>query len=327
MSSDFEKMPYPAVLVTGCGGDIGYGIGRIFKMSGICKKAIGCDMQGQHPGIFVFDECDTVKRVDSPDYEQSVAEVVKRHSVGLIIPASEPELRFLLAQGLPSSFAGVPIITASKTAMEVGFDKLDTARFLASVGLNSPWTKVVSEGMPEEYPCIIKSRFGAGGKDFMRVDDEDIASYLSRKRPGDIWQEYLGPDDEEYTCGLYRTKVGEVRTIVIKRQLKNGITYSGLVASVPAIEGDLVKLAHVLELRGSINVQLRLTNRGHVIFEINPRFSSTLVFRHMMGFEDVVWSIREMAGMNIGDYKAPPTGTAVYRMSQEAISPPRQSGA
>lgn len=317
-------MPYPVVLVTGCGGDIGCGIGRIFKMSGICKKAIGCDILDEHSGIFVFDECDTVKRVDSQDYEQSVADVVKRHSIGLIIPASEPELRYLLSRGLPASFAGVPIITASKTAMEVGFDKLATARFLASAGLNSPWTKVVGDGMPEEYPCIIKSRFGAGGKDFMMVDDEDIARYLSRKRPGDIWQEYLGPDNEEYTCGLYRTNADEVRTIVINRQLRNGSTYSGHVAFVPSIEADLVKLAKALDLKGSINVQLRLTKKGPVVFEINPRFSSTLVFRHMMGFQDVVWSIREMSGKSIGEYKAPPTGTAIYRLTQEAVAPPRE---
>ena len=70
----------------------------------------------------------------------------------------------------------------------------------------------------------------------------------------------------------------------------------------PAISKLLHQLAVLLDLRGSINVQLRLVNRTPMIFEINPRFSSTVLFRHMMGFEDVIWSIQDKLEMSIDTY-------------------------
>jgi len=56
-----------------------------------------------------------------------------------------------------------------------------------------------------------------------------------------------------------------------------------------------------------------------VIFEINPRFSSTVMFRHLLGFKDLIWSINEIAGKEVGDYIPPRAGTRFYRSSQEVI--------
>jgi carbamoyl-phosphate synthase large subunit len=56
-----------------------------------------------------------------------------------------------------------------------------------------------------------------------------------------------------------------------------------------------------------------------VIFEINPRFSSTVMFRHLLGFKDLIWSINEIAGKAIEDYIPPQFGTKFYRASQEVI--------
>ena len=55
-----------------------------------------------------------------------------------------------------------------------------------------------------------------------------------------------------------------------------------------------MKLGNVnLNLNGSINIQLRLTKNGPRVFEINPRFSSTALMRHRIGFSDVLWAIDE----------------------------------
>jgi carbamoyl-phosphate synthase large subunit len=43
---------------------------------------------------------------------------------------------------------------------------------------------------------------------------------------------------------------------------------------------------------GPANVQLRVTARGPVVFEINPRFSSTTSARPLFGYNDVEMSIR-----------------------------------
>src|SRR3546814_6554984 len=60
-----------------------------------------------------------------------------------------------------------------------------------------------------------------------------------------------------------------------------------------AIESLCATVARALDLRGSINIQLRLGSRGPMIFEINHRFSSTVVFRHRLDFSDLLWSLQE----------------------------------
>lgn len=311
-------MDFSTILVTGCGGDIGSGIGRILSSSGTASRLIGCDVHTDHPGTLIFDTCETVERAGHPDYFDSMERIVREHGVELIIPTAEPELRFLARSGIFQSLADIPLIMASSMAVTIGYDKLLTADFLRNANLPFPWTCPVESGYPPQLPCIIKDRLGAGSKHVAVVEEEMVSLYLD-KRPGYIWQEYLTPDDEEYTCGLYRTLAGEVRTLSFKRKLQGGFTGSGVVVENNEINQLLHRLAEALDLHGSINVQLRLCERGAVIFEINPRFSSTVVFRHHLGFKDLIWSVEEKAGRTPEKYCAPTPGTRIYRGSHEYI--------
>ena len=58
-------------------------------------------------------------------------------------------------------------------------------------------------------------------------------------------------------------------------------------------------IAEGLDLRGSMNIQLRLTDKGPRVFEINPRFSSTVLMRHRIGFSDVLWALEEAEGKSV----------------------------
>ena len=311
-------MVFENIIVTGCGGDIGINIGRILKISNVSNRVIGCDINEEHGGSVFFDVFEIVERADSKFYIESLLNVCKKYSVDLIIPTSEPELRFFLNEDIIGSLDGTPVLIVNKKTLTIGFDKALTSDFLKSSGLSYPWTTLVSEGMPKAFPCIIKKRYGSGSKEIMVVDEE-VVDYYSTKRPDDLWQEYLSPDDQEYTCGLYRSKAGEIRTIILKRRLDGSLTDYGEDRENMEIEVMLNWLAELLDLQGSINPQLRLTERGPVMFEINPRFSSTVMFRHLLGFKDLLWSINEIAGRPIEDYIPPKIGTRFYRASQEVI--------
>jgi carbamoyl-phosphate synthase large subunit len=311
-------MSFENIVVTGCGGDIGISIGRILKISNVSNRVIGCDINEEHGGSAFFDVFEIVERTDSKFYIERLLNVCKKYSVDLIIPTSEPELRFFLNEDIVGTLDGTPVLGVNKKALTIGFDKVLTSDFLKYSGLSYPWTILVSKGMPKEFPCIIKGRYGAGSREIVVVEEE-VVDYYATKRPDDLWQEYLRPDDQEYTCGVYRSKTGEIRTIILKRRLDGSLTVYGEVRENMEIEAMLNRLAEILDLRGSINPQLRLTERGPVIFEINPRFSSTVMFRHLLGFKDLLWSINEIAGKVIGDYMPPRAGTRFYRASQEVI--------
>lgn len=307
-----------SVLVTGCGGDIGMGVGRILKDIFPSKKLVGADISDDHPGAFIFDSCVTLPRADSPQYLEALREVVREHKIECIIPIAEGEIRFLQQAAL-REIDRVPLILANDTALNVGLDKLATNDFLRTHDLPYPWTRVVKDGPPRELPCIIKSRFGRGSRGVFTVDKESV-EFLTRTRSEDIWQEFLSSGEDEYTCGVYGCMSKEVRTIIMRRKLGGGLTVSGQVVENESIRLVLEKLATYLELRGSINVQLRLTKRGPMIFEINPRFSSTVVFRHKLGFKDVLWSLEERAGTPASVYTRPKAGTRFYKGYTEYIS-------
>ena len=68
-----------------------------------------------------------------------------------------------------------------------------------------------------------------------------------------------------------------------------------------------------------MNIQLRLTDDGPIVFEINPRLSSTLVFRDMLGFKDLEWWIQSKTKQKISSYNKPKAGTLFYRGISEYI--------
>jgi carbamoyl-phosphate synthase large subunit len=308
------------ILVTGIAGDIGSGIGRILRDSGFATKLIGCDIHDQHMGQIIFDTCKVVPKVNKEDYIERLLKIAKEFDVDAIVPTSEPELRFFAKQGLSQHINGFSLIMANLKALNMGFDKLKTADFLAKHNLQFPWTTTVAENEPKEFPCIMKSRFGAGGQEVRLIDGPEFVPVYQKLFPDHIWQECVGTVDEEYTCGLYRSITSEIRTIVFRRRLSAGTTSYGEIVSNQEIVRLCLAIAEAVDLNGSINIQLRLTSRGPIVFEINPRFSSTVVFRHKLGFEDVIWSISEKLQGTLPTYKAiPKVGTKIFRKFEEVF--------
>ena len=118
---------------------------------------------------------------------------------------------------------------------------------------------------------------------------------MKRKHPDYVFQEFVGGDKNEFTCGLFRSKKGEIRTIIINRELSDGgYTNFGEVVSNSSIREVLFNIAERINLKGSINVQLRKDKTSPKVIEINSRFSSTvfldiyLVFRMLCALEDIL---------------------------------------
>lgn len=306
------------VLVTGCGGDIGQSVGKIIKMEYKNVKLVGSDIHDKHAAHFIFDRCFVVPRVESPEYEISMKKLIDETKPDIIIPLSEAELRYFFKNKITNFFC-VPMIMPNFKSMSIGNDKLLTQKFLKDNGLPHAWTVKVGDGKPKGFPCILKNVDGRGGKGLKIIKETNNDNEFYQEKDL-IYQEYLLPDDEEYTCGLFRSKDGEVRSIIIHRLLLQGYTHYGEVVTNNEIEKLLKTLAEKLDLVGSINVQLRLTEtKGPVIFEINPRFSSTVLFRHMVYFKDVVWCLKDFYDEPLEEYVPSQSGAKIFKGWQEYV--------
>jgi carbamoyl-phosphate synthase large subunit len=310
---------FDTMLITGCGGDIALALARIARQCGAVRRLIGCDIHDDHPGGAFYDTLAHAPRADDPTYLEGLKTIVAANRVDVIVPMSEAEMTTLLSADALAELGGVPVIMANRVAVATGLDKLATIDMLARNGVPAPWTTIVGSAPPASVPCILKLRRGQGSKGLRRVEMADDVERLCRERPGALWQELLLPDDQEYTCGLYRSRNGEIRTLIFRRKLQGGHTVSGEVVASAAIGALLERIAVVLDLSGSVNVQLRLTAEGPRVFEINPRFSGTVGFRHKMGFRDFVWSLLERKGLAIEAYCPPRPGTRFYRGANEII--------
>jgi len=286
-----------AVLITGIGGDIAQGVATILRESRPDLYLIGVDVHAEHGGHLFVDVFEIVPNATDFSYRKQIQAAIDKYGVEIFIPMTEPELGVLYP--FSDIFPGVHFVTAGARVVAVGLDKLATAEALKTLGLPVPWTWPVIEAAPASYPCILKNRYGSGSRAVFRLENSRDSDYFSRKYTDAIYQELLEPEDREVTCAVYRARDGETMCLQMLRRLTGGFTGYAKIINDEETSKMCMKIAEGLDLRGSMNVQLRLTEQGPRVFEINPRFSSTVLMRHRIGFSDVLWSIQEAEGDQI----------------------------
>ena len=309
------------ILVTGCGGDIGQSVGKILLKSRYTKNLFGIDISDQNAAQFIYPYFSVGLRFTHPDYLKNLELFIEEHEIDIIIPIAEPELRFFSDHNILDTIGRAKMIIASSLALEIGFDKFKTAVFLENMKLPFPATFLAKDLKNiQTFPVILKSKSGSGSKDIYKINS--MAEFLFYTRNGIenyIVQEFITDNNGEFTCGLYRSCEGEIRSQIFKRELTGGYSCYGEVIENIDITILLEKLAVKLDLVGSVNVQLRITDNLPKIFEINPRFSSTVLFRHIFGFEDLLWSIEDRLGYGLSDYTVNSIGKKFYKGFEEYI--------
>ena len=309
------------ILVTGGGGDIGQSIGKILSKSKYTKNLFGIDISDKNAGQIIYPNFSVGLPCSHPDYIKKLEVFIENNAIDIIIPMAEPELRFFSNQNILDKIGRAKMITASSLALEVGFDKLKTAEFLKSNGLPFPTTFLAKDIKTIDiFPVILKSKTGSGSKGIHKINSMDEFLFYTRNDIEDyVVQEFITNKNGEYTCGLFRSNQGEIRSLIFKRELKSGYSGYGEVIENEEITNLLEKLAVKLNLVGSINVQLRIDDNTPIVFEINPRFSSTVLYRHLFGFEDLLWSIEDKLGYELSDNREYVIGRKFYKGFEEYI--------
>lgn len=307
------------ILVTGCGGDIGQSVGKILNESECVGNLYGCDISDKNAAQFIYSNFFLGLRCTDENYVSNLEAIVASKEIDIVIPISEPELRFFSKMNI-SKIGTATMIMASPEALKIGFDKLETADFLKKEGLPFPISHDINlVETVENFPVILKSRTGSGSSNVSLVRDNESFQTIKKNNPDYVVQEFLEGDNGEFTCGVFRSSKGIIRTIIFKRELMGGFTGYGEVVSNNEITHILTEIASKLNLIGSINVQLRLTIKGPVVFEINPRFSSTVRFRDLFGFADVRWSIEDKMNYPLSEYTDTSIGKKLYKGFNEYI--------
>lgn len=291
------------VLVTGSGGNIAQGIMKSTRLSRLNCRIITTDMNPLSAGLFRGDAGYLIPAADKPDFLKRILEICKREKIDAILVAPEAELKvFSQNKKFIEKKTKAKVIVNPFRVIEIGNDKWKTYNFLKDNNLNYPAsalpkkdTKAVKELIKEVgFPLIIKPRFGFGSQNVFIANNRREMEVFIKKTPNPIIQEHLTPPDEEYTAGSFVSSKGEIKGIItMKRELLRGTTYRAVVGYFREIKNEVQRLLIALKPSGPCNVQLRLTKRGPVTFEINPRFSGTSVIRAKFGFNEVEAALRD----------------------------------
>lgn len=306
------------ILVSGIAGDIGFGVGRILKEWGIFDQLFGIDISDDHPAKIIFDQVNVAPVADDPNYLEWLCNFISKNTIDLFIPTSEAEI-LVISNNLDQIQKHTKILINDRLIVSKCLDKWETLNFLASNRVAVPTNGIVGQDTPSSYPVIVKPRRAQGGKGLKKIDSKSAFKNCATDL---IWQDHLGPADQEYTCAVYISKNLNIRTLLIKRLLIGGSTGKGVVVKNKKIKDYVEKIVKAFNKPGCYNIQLNLTIDGPRIFEINPRLSSTVVFRDKLGFNDLRWWVSELLNIECSTYKDVEEGTKIYRGNIEYIFAP-----
>lgn len=286
------------ILVTGVGSLIAQGIIRTIKSSQLKIRIIGTDYFPHAVGLYWIDKGyilpDFLKAdIDEIQWLEKVIDIIKTEKIEIVLIGLDFEVVcFAKNKKLIEDETNAKIIVGDLDIVNICNDKWKTAEFLKSNNLPFPNSCLPGD---EEYflqhnkfPLIIKPRSGFRSRDLYIVNNREEFDYAVKNCPKPVIQEIVGDIDQEYTCGtqLYDGKV--ISSISLRRDLKDGNTFRAFLTKECYKVNDFVKKAAlILGLFGPANFQLRVSTKGPVIFEINPRFSGTTSIRTLFGCNEV----------------------------------------
>jgi carbamoyl-phosphate synthase large subunit len=308
------------ILVTGANGDIGDAIGRILAEARPDWRRIGADPAGEWPGRDVFPIMRFLPFARDPRYASALATLIRAESIDRTVLITDPELERYSAD---PALSDLPVVANAGSVLATCQDKLRTIEWLSSLGLPALDTVPLVDARAIGAPVIVKPRRGHGSRGLAICrDDAGLARRIAEEASKEdfVAQRLIGGDDDEYTCALVKL-LGQVRRLTLRRWLFGNQTGRCEVASIAEIDLVLDRIAEALPDGSFINVQLRLVHGRPWVFEINPRFSSTVMMRHRIGFSDFVWTLDAFEGIRPPPYR-PPVGRRIYRLSREVVAPP-----
>lgn len=286
-----------SVLVTGAGSVYGLGIIKALKASALPLEIIAIDINPYSLGLFFSDKSFIAPRAAAEEsYYMFIENLCKDHQIKAIFIGSTQELSFYAKNRESIEMStGAKVFVNSPAVLELCTDKWLTMCHLSRSGFQIP----ESIRYPEDasmlssfiksagFPLIVKPRGGRGSEGVVLLqDNEQLLEHVKGKKSL-IIQEYLTDVEQEFTVGICINGEGKVISkIALRRYLQEGLSIAAVSDGYNGIADYCAVVASTLGAYGAINIQLRLKDGMPVIFEINPRFSSSTGMRLLFGVNE-----------------------------------------
>ncbi|MBT3879731.1 MAG: ATP-grasp domain-containing protein [Candidatus Scalindua sp.] len=286
------------ILVTGAGSLLGQGILKSIQESRQKRYVVGTDYFPSAVGLYWVDKGyllpDILKQdIKEEEWLDCLVEIIIQEKIDLLLPGLDFEIPILAKnRKYIENKTGAKILVSSEKVVTIGDDKWETVKFLKNNGFNYP-ASTLPECLDDFtkdnlFPYIVKPRFGHTSENVFLVKNDLELRKAIKCCDKPIIQEYISNDDQEYTCGATYLHSEVLTLVCLRRTLKNGNTQQAFSEKTDQIDEYINTITRAIKPYGPINFQLRLSERGPVIFEINPRFSGTTPIRALFGVNEVL---------------------------------------
>jgi len=232
-------------------------------------RVIGLDCNPLSAGLHLVDKSYVVPRGDAPGFLEEIIRICEVEKPDAMLSGPEEELLVLSQNKDLFAESGVLLLCPDYDAVKACADKLATYRVLQSYGIPTP---EIYHGDDARFPCIVKPRFGRGGRDIFKAEDRPQLAFYLQKVDQPVIQEFV--EGEEYTVDVFSDLAGTPLSIVprVRLQVESGISVKGVTVYDEAIINYCNQIARKLKLIGPSCIQCIKIERRVAFTEINPRF-------------------------------------------------------
>jgi len=233
-------------------------------------KVIGIDCNPLSAGLHLCDKSYVVPRGDAPNFLQEILKICEIEKPDAILSGPEEEILTLSKNKGLFAERDTLVLCPNYETVKICADKLETYKMFKSLGIPCP---EIYDSESHWFPCIIKPRFGRGGKEIFRAEDTHELEFYSKKSTNPIIQEFI--EGTEYTIDVFADLEGNPLSIVprIRLQVESGISVKGMTVYDEEIIDYCRKIVRELKLIGPSCIQCIRNDEGLKFTEINPRFA------------------------------------------------------
>lgn len=303
------------VLLTSAGSGVGEAIYKSLAMSSMNTTIVATDISGFNSGAFRCDKAYKILSPHDPGYTQQIIDICVQQRIDVVLSGSDTELEKLSELNAAKSLDSI-IVVGAPEAVKVCRDKRKTCDFYRQ--RNLPFVDTVIFGGIGEiirdhgFPILAKPTGGSGSVGVKVLMCQRELDELENKDDY-IFQEYLLSENWPVSkAGLKREDVMKGGTLVQKDEIsiqvllgrnreilgtfmsRNVLKFGMPTKIYPFVcdeyEGVARRMALCLAdigMIGPVNLQCKITDRGPVFFEINPRFTGITSVRATLGFKEV----------------------------------------